>query len=97
MLNKFEDTLIGTIASSVLSTSAIQSLLSLLQEKQGNPLLSLKDEYKEGYLAGYIEGFLWGHFHAKIEIAERLKKAHFDKDFIAEVTELNVAVIDQLH
>ncbi|MBR5677264.1 MAG: hypothetical protein IKX20_03915 [Paludibacteraceae bacterium] len=95
MLNNFEDTLIGTFASSVISTSAIQSLLPHLQEKQDDPLLS-KDEYKNGYLAGYIEGFLLGYFQAKIEIAGRLKKAHINKDFIAEVTELNEAIIDQL-
>lgn len=96
MQDKTKNTLIEAIAASVLSTSAIKSLISLLKEKDDDPLLSMQDEYNEGYLTGCIKGFLCGYFHAMIEVAGRMKKDHLDKDFISKITKLDAEIIDQL-
>ena len=93
MQNNCKNTLIGEIASSVLSSSAIQCLLTKIKEKLDGPL---KEEYNEVYLAGYIEGYLMGYFEGTLEIAERMMEAHWDKDFIAKVTALNPEIINQL-
>ena len=88
MRNTFEYTLIGKVASSILSASAIQSLVPHIKEILDS-LSSFCEEYRDEYLSGYIEGFLMGYFQEKIEIADRMKKAHLDKDFITKVTGLD--------
>ena len=96
MLNNYENTLIGATASSVLSSSAIQSLIPHIKEILDDPKISFSEEYRERYLAGYMKGFLWGYFQAKLEVAGRMKEYHWDKDFIAKGTELSLVIIDQL-
>ena len=88
MQNTFEHTLIGKVASSILSTSAIQSLVPHIKEILDS-LSSFCEEYKDEYISGYIKGFLMGYFQETIEIADRMKKARFDKDFITKVTGLD--------
>lgn len=88
MQNTFENSLIGKIASSILSPSAIQRLVPHIKEIL-NSLSSFSEEYRDGYLSGFIEGFLMGYFQVNNEIADRMKKANMDKDFIAKVTGLD--------
>ena len=88
MQNTFEHTLIGKVASSILSTSAIKSLVPHIKEILDS-LSSFCEEYRDEYLSGFIEGFLMGYFQETIVIADRMKKAHLDRDFITEVTGLD--------